>query len=162
MIEYIQKVKTQNSTLLSIQQNKKTQNSSLLKTYGYTFNSQLSQNLTRSLKTSLATSLSIGQDQKNRRFWYFENSLFLYREEKSTSDNLLTLRHLSWIIAVLSPPRLDTQLQNIPLANLQQEENSLIEQPLNQLKIVDSKFVEKISIQLKIEVISFQFKICFH
>ena len=64
---------------------------------------------------------AIGQDYKSRRFWYFENSLYLYREQKGANKNCLTLRHLSWIITILSPPNLDSQLQNIPLTKLQLE-----------------------------------------
>ena len=75
---------------------------------------------------------AIGQDHQSRRFWYFENSLYLYREQKTVFENSLTIRHLSWIISVLPPPNLNSQLQNIKLSKdkLQDIKEKTSQEPL--------------------------------
>ena len=53
---------------------------------------------------------TIGTDARDRRLWYFENSLHLYREQQSTTQTPIHVRHLSWLALVLPPPSLANTL----------------------------------------------------
>ena len=63
------------------------------------FNKKLKSQL-RSMSSRRLPSV-IGVDSQNHRYWYFENSMYLYREKYSIDQNSSSIRDLSWLCFVL-------------------------------------------------------------